>query len=89
MFTGSCTARRKVKARKDTKEVDAAVMPISRAPGIWRKDLDDQQAGSDDDRTIGDVEGGPLILADIEEQEVHHTAVEQAVPEVSSALRRE
>jgi hypothetical protein len=51
--------------------------------GLGEEDFDNQQAGSDDDRAIGYVEGGPLILADVEEQEVDHATVEQAVPEIS------
>ena len=46
------------------------------------QDFDDQQTGSDSDGAIGYVEGGPLVLADVEEQEIDHTTVEQAVPEI-------
>ena len=51
--------------------------------GLGEEDFDDQQAGTHYDRAIGYVEGGPLILADVEKQEVDHAAVEQAVPEIS------
>ena len=51
--------------------------------GFREQDFDDQQTGSDNDGAIGYVEGGPLVLADVEEQEVDHAAVKQAIPEVS------
>ena len=53
--------------------------------GLGEEDFDNQQAGSDDDRAIGYVEGGPLILADVEEQEIHYATVQQAVPEVAQS----
>src|SRR6202035_1453109 len=50
---------------------------------LREEDFDDQQTSSDHNRAVGYVESRPLILANVEEQEVHNPAVEQAVPEVS------
>jgi hypothetical protein len=45
--------------------------------------LKHEQAGSDDDCAISDVEGGPLVVADIEKQEVDDAAADDAIPKVS------
>lgn len=47
------------------------------------QDLDHQQARATHNRAIRYVEGRPLILANVEEQEIHDPAVQQPIPEIA------
>lgn len=47
------------------------------------QDFKHQEPGAYHDGAVGYIEGGPLIAADVEEQEIHDVAADQAVPQIS------
>ena len=51
--------------------------------GLRKKNFEDQQSRAHHDRAVRDVEGGPFIVAEIEEQEVGDVSGGDAVPEVA------
>lgn len=52
----------------------------ARGLGVAEDDFQHQQACADDDRAIGEIEDRPLILLQVEEQEIHNAAAGHAVP---------
>lgn len=51
--------------------------------GFAEQNLKNEQAGAYDYRTVGNVKGRPLVLTDVEEQEIDNMAADQAVPEIA------
>ena len=53
---------------------------------MWRsgeKDFQYEQASPDHDAAVSQVEYGPLILFDVEEQEIHHMAAGHSIPQIT------
>src|SRR5580700_9779999 len=55
----------------------------SRLLGLGTKDFDDEEAGADDDATVGYVEVGPVVVDDVDFEEVDNVVVADAVVEVA------
>ena len=52
---------------------------------MWTEDFDQQQAGTDDDAAIGDVEVGPVVVDDVDFEEVDDVGETNAVVEVADS----
>ena len=47
------------------------------------EDFDEEEAGSDDDAAVGDVEVGPVVVDDVDFEEVDDVGEAEAVVEVA------
>ena len=56
---------------------------------VWKQDFEYEQARSDDDGAVGDVEGGPLVRANIEEKEIDDAVADQAVPQIADGAAQD
>jgi len=50
---------------------------------LGEQDFQYQQCGADNNSTVGKIENRPLILLDVDKQEVHNTATGQAIPKIA------
>jgi hypothetical protein len=68
--------------------VDRAV-PSRSTLGRLLERRPEEEADRDDDGGVGDVEGGPVVLADVEIQEVDDVAETEAVGDVAEDARKD